>query len=255
MSVRNTVTSTRRSQLVPASSRMAFTFSNTLLHCTAMSWSTTLPWASRVTPGMSLLPFTRGPMPERKRRLPTRRAWGNAPTGAAARCEITRSDMGLIASLEIDADVLRLGEEAQDVQSALAADARVFHPPEGRAQVAEHPGVHPDDAALQPRGEAVGPAEVRGPHRGGQSVAHPVAGLEHLLLRIEGEQGGHRAEDLFLVGPAARGQALEEGRLDEPAVAAPAPHLGPLAPGEEAPPLVPRQRQIGEHLVQMGPAD
>src|SRR5438045_2864771 len=44
-----------------------------------------LPVESSVTPGISLLPRTRGPMPERKRRLPTRFAWGNAPTGSGAR--------------------------------------------------------------------------------------------------------------------------------------------------------------------------
>ncbi len=34
---------------------------------------------------MSLIPRRRGPTPERKRRLPTRRAWAYAPTGSAAR--------------------------------------------------------------------------------------------------------------------------------------------------------------------------
>src|SRR6476659_3795971 len=43
------------------------------------------PSASRVTPGISLLPRTRGPIPERKRKLPTRLACGNAPTGSGAR--------------------------------------------------------------------------------------------------------------------------------------------------------------------------
>src|SRR5438034_2183944 len=44
-----------------------------------------LPAESSVTPGISLLPRTRGPMPERKRKLPTRLACGNAPTGSGAR--------------------------------------------------------------------------------------------------------------------------------------------------------------------------
>src|SRR6266480_794701 len=43
------------------------------------------PSASRVTPGISLLPRTRGPIPERKIRLPTRLACGNAPTASGAR--------------------------------------------------------------------------------------------------------------------------------------------------------------------------
>src|SRR6266699_5918145 len=44
-----------------------------------------LPVASRVTPGISLLPRVRGPIPERNRKLPTRLACGNAPTGSGAR--------------------------------------------------------------------------------------------------------------------------------------------------------------------------
>src|SRR5476651_260140 len=44
-----------------------------------------LPVASSETPGISLLPRTRGPIPERNRKLPTRLACGNAPTGSGAR--------------------------------------------------------------------------------------------------------------------------------------------------------------------------
>src|SRR5213592_4320459 len=44
-----------------------------------------LPTESSDTPGISLLPRTRGPMPERKSKLPTRFACGNAPTGSGAR--------------------------------------------------------------------------------------------------------------------------------------------------------------------------
>src|SRR5438874_10349851 len=44
-----------------------------------------LPAESNVTPGISLLLRTRGPIPERNSRLPTRFACGNAPTGSGAR--------------------------------------------------------------------------------------------------------------------------------------------------------------------------
>src|SRR5262250_1849123 len=44
-----------------------------------------LPAESNVTPGISLLPRLRGPMPDRNNRFPTRFAWGNAPTGSGAR--------------------------------------------------------------------------------------------------------------------------------------------------------------------------
>jgi hypothetical protein len=41
--------------------------------------------ASSVTPGISWLPRTRGPIPERNKKSPTLLACGNAPTGSAAR--------------------------------------------------------------------------------------------------------------------------------------------------------------------------
>src|SRR6187401_3481050 len=51
--------------------------------------------ASSVTPGISWLPRTRGPMPERNKRLPTRFAWGNAPTGSGAR-ELSKDSLILL---------------------------------------------------------------------------------------------------------------------------------------------------------------
>src|SRR5881275_262331 len=44
-----------------------------------------LPEESSVTPGISLLPRTRGPIPDRNKSSPTRFACGNAPTGSGAR--------------------------------------------------------------------------------------------------------------------------------------------------------------------------
>src|SRR5438067_1287290 len=85
MSVRKTVTSTMSRQVAPASSSTSRTFSNTASHCVSMSSLTTLPEASSVTPGISLLPRTRGPIPDRNKSSPTRLACGNAPTGSGAR--------------------------------------------------------------------------------------------------------------------------------------------------------------------------
>src|SRR5450631_730083 len=143
MSVRKTVTSTRRSQVVPASSRMARTLAKTLSHWAMMSLATTLPAASKVTPGISLLPRRRGPMPERNSRFPTRRACGKLPTGSAARFEVTEEDMGKGAPpLKLDADVLFFGEEAQGHPSPLAPHARILHPAERRSQISQHPAIH-----------------------------------------------------------------------------------------------------------------
>src|SRR6266853_1204170 len=63
-----------------------------------------LPEESSVTPGMSLLPRTRGPMPDRNNNSPTRFAWGNAPTGSGARSLLKVSFMAyLLPSISMKA--------------------------------------------------------------------------------------------------------------------------------------------------------
>src|SRR5271167_4315885 len=170
MSVRKTVTSTSRSHVVPASSRMARTLAKTLSHWATMSLATTFPSTSRVTPGISLLPRTRGPMPDRNRRFPTRRACGKLPTGSAARVEVTEEDIRFASPLELDADILGLCEKTQRLHATLAPHPGVLHPAEGGAQIPQHPAIHPDDARVETGGDAVRPGEVGGEDRGRQAI-------------------------------------------------------------------------------------
>src|SRR5215472_16331389 len=63
-----------------------------------------LPAESSVTPGISLLPRTRGPIPDRNNNPPTRFACGNAPTGSGARSLLKVSLMAyLLPSTSIKA--------------------------------------------------------------------------------------------------------------------------------------------------------
>src|SRR5438876_12043362 len=64
-----------------------------------------LPTESSVTPGISLLPRTRGPIPERKRKFPTRLACGHAPTGSGARLLSKVSLIFLTADYTDNADL------------------------------------------------------------------------------------------------------------------------------------------------------
>src|SRR5207248_8044306 len=68
-----------------ATSKASRTCSKTAGHCASMSYLTILPAEASVTPGIFLLPRTRGPIPERESEVPTRLACGNAPTGSGAR--------------------------------------------------------------------------------------------------------------------------------------------------------------------------
>src|SRR4051812_542176 len=47
------------------------------------------PMSFSSTPGIFFVPFSRGPTPDKKSRLPTLRAWGYSPTGSGALDELT----------------------------------------------------------------------------------------------------------------------------------------------------------------------
>src|SRR5262249_18506823 len=75
---------------------------------------------------------------------------------------------------QLDADVLRLGEERERVEAALAADAALLHPAEGHAEVAQEPRVDPHGPGLDRRGDPVGLLQVPGPHARREAVARAV---------------------------------------------------------------------------------
>lgn len=57
--------------------------------------------------------------------------------------------MMLRKSLHFHTDILLFRKELQRFEAAFAADATVFYAAEGRAEVAEHPAIYPDDAGLE----------------------------------------------------------------------------------------------------------
>ena len=89
-------------------------------------------------------------------------AWGKrADRFGRARADdssLSWSHPALARSRVRDADVLRLGEEAQRLVAALAADAALLHAAERHAQVAQHPAVDPDGARVESARRAVGAA-------------------------------------------------------------------------------------------------
>lgn len=51
--------------------------------------------------------------------------------------------------LQLNAYILLFRKKSQRFEAAFAADAAVFYTAEGRAEVAEHPAIYPDDAGLE----------------------------------------------------------------------------------------------------------
>src|SRR5690242_6923862 len=93
-----------------------------------------------------------------------------------------------------DADVLRFREEPQRVGAAFAAHAGMLHAAEGRAQVAQHPAVDPDDAELQPLGRTLCAIQIRRPQRSRKTILRVVGDGERLVLVLERDQRDYRAE-------------------------------------------------------------
>ena len=83
------------------------------------------------------------------------------------------------------------------MHAALAADAGMLGAAERRAEVAQKPGVDPDDARFDFRGDAVRPREIARPDGGGEAVVGGVGPLDHLRLGVEGEDVTAGAEDFL----------------------------------------------------------
>src|SRR5262249_54240873 len=94
---------------------------------------------------------------------------------------------------------LRLGEEAQRLVAAFAADAALFHAAEGSAEVAQEPAVHPDRAAFEAVGDAVGARQVARPEGRRQAIGDAVGMGDHVVFALERRQRHDGPEDLFLI--------------------------------------------------------
>src|SRR5687768_4424032 len=116
---------------------------------------------------------------------------------------------------QLDADILRLREEVQRLESTFAADAALLHPAERNAQVAQEPAVDPDRPGVQLRGHAVGALQVARPDRGGQAVLRGVGGAHRLLIAVERRDGDDGAEDLLLQDAAFAAEAGDDRRLEK----------------------------------------
>src|SRR5215471_2242076 len=70
-----------------------------------------------------------------------------------------------------NADVFRLGEEAQRFRAAFAAEPGLLRATKGRAQVAQQPAVDPHDAEIQLCAETMRARQIARPHRCSEAIA------------------------------------------------------------------------------------
>src|SRR3954452_2530914 len=98
--------------------------------------------------------------------------------------------------------------------SALSPDARQLHPTEGRAEVAEEPGVDPAQPDIERCAGPVRAADVAGPDCRCEAVVAVVGQREGLFFGIERRDVTDRAEDLLAIGTSVGPQTGDDRWLD-----------------------------------------
>src|SRR5437763_9385119 len=89
------------------------------------------------------------------------------------------------SAVEVDPHGLRLRVVVERLGAAVTAEPRRLEAAEGHDGVDHVVGVDPYGARFELGGQAVGPAHVPGPHRGGQAGGVPVGPPETVLLALE----------------------------------------------------------------------
>src|SRR2546428_3569152 len=101
------------------------------------------------------------------------------------------------------------------VHAELAAEARLLEAAEGGRDAHRRVRVDREDAGLERAGDAEGAAAVPRPDRPGEPVGRVVRDPDGLLLVVEGDDGGDRAEHLFARDPVVVGRLDERAREPE----------------------------------------
>src|SRR5450759_1660443 len=113
--------------------------------------------------------------------------------------------------LRSDADVLDLEVLLDALEAALAPEAGVLDPAEGRGRVGHDALVDAHHAELQRLADPQRAREVPGEYIGDQAVFRVVGPLDRLRLRDESRDRSHRTEDLLAHQQGVRGHPGQEG--------------------------------------------
>src|SRR5882762_8287658 len=100
------------------------------------------------------------------------------------------------------------------MQSALTADPRQTCAAEGRAKIAQEPGVDPADADAHRLTDTVRAIEIGGPDGRSQPIARVIRKRNHFTFGVERCDMTDGAENLFFHAPGGFGQSGNDRRLD-----------------------------------------
>src|SRR5687767_6664669 len=179
--------------------------------------------------------------------------WSRRPRSPVNESGLARQSARLS---QLDADVLRFGEEIERFEPALAPEAAFLHSAERNAEIPQQPRVDPYRPALDRRGDPMGLLEVPGPDARRKSIARAVGKGDCLLGRIEGRNGDHGPEDLLLHDAPLAVEAGDHGRLEKvTALDALREILGTLSADENRAPFLSRELDVALDFAKVRLAD
>ena len=155
----------------------------------------------------------------------------------------------------MNTDILCFRKESQCFLSAFPPYPTALHPTKGCAQIALEPCVHPHDAAFEKTCNAVHARHVVRPHRCCESVRGAVRTANGLVFGIEGDDGGHRTEDLFLIDTTFRSKSLDERWCHEVSIGTTTFETDTFTTTQYRATFFASEVDVGEHLLEMLLAD
>mmetsp|Transcript_3661 Transcript_3661/g.9141 ORF Transcript_3661/g.9141 Transcript_3661/m.9141 type:complete len:256 (-) Transcript_3661:820-1587(-) len=129
----------------------------------------------------------------------------------------------------LDADVRRLREESDGVQTAFTTDATLFDTTERGAEIAEQPAIDPENPGLDLASDPEAAVIITGPDRPGQAILGGVGHGHRFIIILEPVERDHWAKDLFRRSAGLDIEPVDYGWTEERAIKV---RLWSFAPGE-----------------------
>src|SRR5882762_10973065 len=141
------------------------------------------------------------------------------------------------------------------MHAAFAPDARLLRSAEGRAQIAQEPGIDPDDSGVDAGPEPERTGDIAGPNGGSQPIRRVIGQAHGFIFIVERTDVAAGSEYLFAHDGRGLGQSGPDRRLDPGAAGQRLGHAGYSAAADHLRALLQSAPVVMQHLLSMLQAD
>src|SRR5260370_30128478 len=141
------------------------------------------------------------------------------------------------------------------MHAALARDTRLLRSAEGGAQIAQEPGIDPDDSRVDTGPEPKRARDIAGPNGGGKPIRCVIGQAHRFVLVIERTQMTAGSEYLFAHDDRGLRQSGPDRRLDPGAAPHRLGHAWNSAPADHVCTVLQSAAIVVQHLLTMRQAD